>query len=222
MRYYALTLKTNSEQIEETKKVRLKNYGYANAICAMNGYVHNFICNEVNFLAYREEGKKVLAVFSYNEQVISYDAALSELSEQLNNCFEYKGMSSDPYEITTYDYVDAIQECKRRQYVESYSSALYNNAKLWLYDYHVRNGRKTIPYEYKELIISDGKGDIQDIYDESLKNELINIREHSVEEDYNGVMAHYFVSANSYNAVADMINALALELYNAGRIRQNE
>ena len=216
MRYYALTLKTNNEQIKETQKVRIKDYGYYSAITGMNNYVFDCIRNGVNFIAYREEENRLLAVFSYNEQSISYDAALSELSEQLNSCFEYKGMSSEPYEITTYDYIDAMRECRRRQYMERWSTAI-DNAKLWLYE-HIRNDMKSIPYEYKEIIISDEKGDIQDIYDESLKNELINIREHSVKEADNGVMAHYFVSACSYNAAADIIKALAFELYNAGRI----
>ncbi|MBR1597934.1 MAG: AAA family ATPase [Lachnospiraceae bacterium] len=216
MRYYALTLKTNNDQIKETQKVRIKDYGYYSVIAGMNNYVFDCIRNGVNFFAYREEENRLLAAFSYNEQSISYDAALSELSEQLNSCFEYKGMSSEPYEITTYDYIDAMKECRRHQYTERWSTAI-DNAKLWLYE-HIRNDMKSIPYEYKEIIISDEKGDIQDIYDESLKNELINIREHSVKEADNGVMAHYFVSAGSYNAAEDMINALALELYNAGRI----
>ncbi|MBQ8913120.1 MAG: hypothetical protein IJ054_03650, partial [Lachnospiraceae bacterium] len=218
MRYYALTLKTNNKQIDNTQKIRLKDYGYANAISAMNGYIFNFIRNEVNFLAYREENNKVLAVFSYNEQVISYDAALSELSEQLNSCFEYKGLASEPEEITMYDYIDAIRECKRRQYMERWTSSLYDNAKLWLTDFLSRNDRRTIPYEYTEILLSKEKGDIQDIYDESLKKELLNIREHSAEDTGNSVMAHYFVSANSYSAATDIIKALALELYNAGRI----
>ncbi|MBE5922900.1 MAG: AAA family ATPase [Lachnospiraceae bacterium] len=220
MRYYAMTLKTNNELIDKTQKVRLKDYDFDSAIAAMNNYVFHCIRNDVNFFAYREENNTVLSVFSYNEQVISYDTAISELSENLNNCFEYKGMSSDPYEITMNEYIDAFMECKRRAYNIHNTNAVYNNAKLgWLYDFHLRNdNRFPGPFEYKELIISDGKADIQDIYDESLKNELINIREHSVEEDYSGVMAHYFVSAGSYNAAEDMICALALELYNAGRI----
>lgn len=218
MRYYALTLRTDMDQIEKTQKIRLKNYGYSNAISGMNGYIYNSIRNDVNFIAYREEGNRVLAVFSFNEQVVSYDAALSGLLEQLNSCFEYNGLLSEPYEITMLEYIEAIGECRRRDYIERGIPSLYDNAKLWLYYYMKMHDKKDLPYEYSEILISKEKTDIMDIYDESLKKELLNIREHSIKEADNGVMAHYFVSASSYNAATEIIKALALELYNAGRI----
>ncbi len=206
------------DMIGKTQRIRLKDYGYSNAISGMNGYIYNSIRNDVNFVAYREEGNRVLAVFSFNEQVVSYDAALGGLLEQLNNCFEYEGLLSEPYEITMMEYIEAIGECRRRDFMERNYPSLYDNAKLWLYYYLKMHDKKDLPYEYSEILISKEKTDIQDIYDESLKKELLNIREHSVKEADNGVMAHYFVSAGSYNAATEMIKALALELYNAGRI----
>ncbi len=219
MRYYGLTIKGNNSHFETTKKIKLKDYGYVNAICGVNGYVYNYLKNNVNFLIYREEGNNTLAVFSFDERFISYNDAVAALIDNLNTCFEFRGFKTEPYEITMNDYIEAIHECKRHQLFERWGgSVLYDNAKLWLYEFNGRNDKVIIPYEYREILVSGEKPGIIDIYDDSLKNELLNIREHSSETDNKGIMAHYFVSANSFDASVDIIKTLASELYNAGRI----
>ena len=218
MRYYGLLLKTNDKQILDTKKINLKDYGYCSAVASLNGYVYQFLPKDINFLIYREEEKKLLAVFSYDEQLMSFDSAMENLSETLGSAFDYKGLASEPNEISMSEYIDAIRECKRRQLMERWGSSLYDNAKLWLYEYIQRNDKKTLPYEFEEIMISDKKDKMLDIYDSSFKNELFNISNHSVETLDSGIMAHYILSANSEKATKDMISNLGSELYKAGRI----
>ena len=197
MRYYGLALNTNDQQIQETKKINLKDYGYNNAVSGVNGYVYQYLPKGVSFLAYREEGNQVLAVFSYDEQSFNFESALSNLTEALDGAFDYKGLAGDPYEISMSECIDSIRECRRRQLMERWSSYIYDDAKLWLYEYVQRNDKKSMPYQFEEIMISDKKMKDQEIYDSSLKNELSNIRNHSVGALESGVMAHYFLSVNS-------------------------
>lgn len=217
MRYYGISLKTNDKQIQETKKINLRDYGYYSCVASVNGYIYQHLQKGVNFLAYREENNKVLAVFSYDEQLMSFDAAMENLSESLESAFDYKGLAGEPNDISMSEYIEAIRECKRRQLMERWGS-LYDNAKLWLADYTQKNDKRTIPYEFEELMIKNKKIKVQDIYDYTLKNELSNIDNHNLEDLDSGIMAHYFLSVNSEKAAKDMICSLGTTLYNAGRI----
>lgn len=218
MRYFEFSIKTNSEEIKNTEKVRLKEYDYDRPVAGLNGYLYSNLDNHVNFLAYREEKNNLLCIFSYDEREISYERAFLHLTQMLDSAFDFKGLSDEPYEITMYEYTDNLIECKRRQLLSRGGTCHADNAHLWLYQYIYNSDKQMLPYIFKERIISEKNDKMPAIYDPSFKKELINIENHAFCENINGVMAHYFISTNDFRTTEEMIDTLGAKLFKAGRI----
>lgn len=52
MRYFGFVLKTNSEQIKENSKIRLKEYDYQSPVAAMNNYMYKNMKNGIYLREY--------------------------------------------------------------------------------------------------------------------------------------------------------------------------
>ena len=217
MRYYNLTLKTNTAAIEKNTKVRLRDLYYDNAIGAVNAYMYRNLKNGVNFFCYREEENSVDACFSYNDKLISYQDAYDMITTMLRETFEIKNVVSEPVEITMYQMLENYSECKRRDYYIG-GTRLVEAAKLWLYYVDSRDEVRNLRYTFDEDIISLNTGKKPAIYDKTLINEIANIEAHETPSEFSGNMVHYFISSHSLAAARDIAGTLMESLYRANRV----
>lgn len=90
MRYYGFKLGTNVEEIKENAKIELQHYGYNNTLESINSYMYQNMKNDRTFLVYREEDNLICAIFSYNEQKLSFRNAYEGILEMLQDIFGIK------------------------------------------------------------------------------------------------------------------------------------
>ena len=218
MRYLKFTINTSAEEIEKNAKIRLKDYYYETAIGALNMYMYRKMTNNITFQAYREEsGKRLHAVFSYDEQKRTFDDVYAELRELMQQVAPIKRIQSEPEEITIYEFLDCLLEARRRDYSSSWSRIL-ETAKLWLYEFENQSDEKKGRFTFSEKIIGTEKDEKYYLLDENFRKELENIESHAGETPECGNVVHYILSAHSMETAEDMAETLARSLYRAKRI----
>ena len=217
MRYYEFTLNTNAAQIELNSKIKLKDYAYENSFAAMNSYMTKNMNNDLTFFAYREEGTKTFAVFSFDEQKDTLSGVYEHITGILSDCFQIRKILSEPEEITMMQYMDDLNEAVRRDYmVMRYK--IVDIANLWIWDYYKNDPKDPLSYEFKEYIIPEEKTANSAIYDKKFAEEIKRIEDGSNASPIDGNMVHYVLSARSKEATRDMVGTLMQSLYKAGRI----
>ena len=134
MRYYGFKLGTNVEEIKENAKIELRHYGYDNVLESINSYMYQNMKNDRTFLVYREEDNLICAIFSYNEQKLSFRNAYEGILEMLQDIFGIKQVKVEPFEITMHQFMECFLECKRRRCFD-YSNRIIESSNLWIYYY---------------------------------------------------------------------------------------
>ena len=215
MRYYSLVLDTSVEEIKENARVNLREYGYDNTFVAVNTFMSKNMKNNFSFCAYREGENIFIATFSYDEKYEKFNEAYDYILEMLNDAFQINKVKERPEEITMYQFLDYINEAKRRDYINAWSR-LIDASRLWIYNYY--GDTEHLLYDFKEKIVSDKQKKGNWLYDETLKKELLNIETHKNTSEFNGNMVHYIISSRSVEAASDMTEALMQNLLRAHRI----
>lgn len=101
---------------------------------------------------YREEDNLISAIFSFDEQKLSFQNVYEGILEMLQDIFGIKRIQAEPYEITIHQFMDCFLECKRR--CCDYSNRIMESSNLWIYYYSCMNDARAFPYDFKERIIS--------------------------------------------------------------------
>ena len=219
MRYYKFAIKGNEEKIKELLKEKesLREYRWANAICAVNNYMYNNLKNNLGFLGYRQEpDDKILATFFFDEKKENLENAYDYIIEVLERVFEIKRWSLIPDEITMYEFLDCFREAKRRG-LENYGSKIVEISNLFIYEYYIDNS-KSYHFKFDEKIIPESKIEKKAIYDKEFIAELSNIESHSNDTEHKGNLVHYIISSRSIEAACDMSETLVQYLAKANRI----
>ena len=216
MRYYNFALYATSDEIKEKTTINLREYGYDNTLIAVNNYMFRHLQNGISFLAYREEGNTILAVFSYDEMNVMFRDAYASITAMLGEVFFVKRIKSDPEEITMYQMLDYINEAKRREYT-SWSSKYLESIKLQVCNYYT-NAPKVFHYDFDERIVPENKKYAGGIYDQAFISELKNVEEHANETNHKTNMVHYVISSRSVESASDMTEVLMQQLYKSKRI----
>lgn len=217
MRYYGFKLGTNVEEIKENAKIELRHYGYDNVLESINSYMYQNMKNDRTFLVYREEDNLICAIFSYNEQKLSFRNAYEGILEMLQDIFGIKQVKVEPFEITMHQFMECFLECKRRRCFD-YSNRIIESSNLWIYYYSCMNDTRPFPYDFKERIISEQECEICSIYHRDFVEELRNIKTHANVSEYSGNMVHYVISSRSIEAASEMTEILVQNLLKANRI----
>lgn len=217
MRYYGFKLGTNVEEIKENAKIELRHYGYDNVLESINSYMYQNMKNDRTFLVYREEDNLICAIFSYNEQKLSFRNAYEGILEMLQDIFGIKQVKVEPFEITMHQFMECFLECKRRRCFD-YSNRIIESSNLWIYYYSCMNDTRPFPYDFKERIISEQECEICSIYHRDFVEELRNIKTHANVSEYSGNMVHYVISSRSIEAASEMTELLVQNLLKANRI----
>lgn len=217
MRYYGFKLGTNVEEIKENAKIELQHYGYNNTLESINSYMYQNMKNDRTFLVYREEDNLICAIFSYNEQKLSFRNAYEGILEMLQDIFGIKQVKVEPFEITMHQFMECFLECKRRRCFD-YSNRIIESSNLWIYYYSCMNDTRPFPYDFKERIISEQECEICSIYHRDFVEELRNIKTHANVSEYSGNMVHYVISSRSIEAAGEMTELLVQNLLKANRI----
>ena len=180
MRYYEFAISGVEENIKELiqDKEYLREYRWANALCAVNSYMYNNLKNNLGFLAYRQEANdKILAVFFFDEKKENLDNVYDYIIEVLESVFEIKRRSLIPNEITMYEFLDCFREAKRRG-LENHGSKIIEISNLFIYEYFIDNS-KSCYFKFDEKIITEPLNEKMAIYDKEFIAELSNIESHS-------------------------------------------
>ena len=217
MRYYSFIIKGNNETIGKNAKIRLKDYDYDSNICAMNKYMYKSVENCQTFFVFREEGDKLLAHFSFDENRDSLSTAYNTIADLLAEYFLLETIIEEPSEITMQQYLDGCEECKRRHYISSVYQ-FTDTANIWFFNDGSSEKSHHGYTKYTETIIQDREMADNGIYHPSFVKELKMISEHTLGEDLSGSMVHYIISARSIDAAIDLAETLSQELFAAGRI----
>jgi len=220
MRYYGFALKASEELIKKNATVKLREYDFDSAIAAMNKYFYQKRRNGISFLAYREEeGDVVLAVFCFEEKIISFDDAYEYILDMIHQPFGISRVRKEPYEITGHEYYECIQEAKRRD-IGRVALMSIEEIGLSAYSYMDRpNDAEYLHFSIEEMIVPENKIKATAIYDPEFVKELSNIEEHVNTLELQGNMVHYIISGRSGEVTKDMTEMLAQRLYAAKRIR---
>lgn len=223
MRYYSFILNTNAEKLARNSTVNLKDYDYDSPIGGMNYFMYAKLKNGVSYMAYREDEKgAIYSAFAYNERKYSFQEAYEYISGILNEVFRINKIKEEPFEITTYKFIDCLLEARRRRYYNSYHR-IVEEAHLNLFDIY-NNQPEKFPFRLKEKIISvndsndtNAKKDLR-MYDKSFINEISNIEQHINLSKYDANIVHYVISGRSVEAASDMTELLIQSLARANRI----
>lgn len=220
MRYYSFVLNTTIEEIEKNTKIKLRNYSYQDTLAAVNNYMYQNIKNNFTFLIYNAEESFFSAVFSYDERKYSFKEAWNYIMGMLEENFLIKRIKKDPYEITIAQFVECLDEGKRREN-GSHATGLIESANLWFY-YNYFEGMKnrldTNWFEFEEWIIQETYEKKNVICDSGFLHELENIASHKNMFGYQGNIVHYVISGRSSEAINSMTEILLDNLFKAGRI----
>lgn len=216
MRYYNFALNASADQIKEKTTINLREYAYENTIAAVNNYMYKRLDNDVAFLAYREEGNTIFAVFVYDEKKKTFADAFSHATNVLKEDFSVNRIKTAPYEITMYQALDFLLEAQRRDF-SNITTRFIELSNLWIYNYY-NNEKISFHYNFEERIVSDKSSCANAIYDPTFIHELTNIEEHENALDFKGNMVHYVISGRSVEAVKDMTGTLMQSLIKANRV----
>lgn len=217
MRYYGFELGTNTEKIKENAKIELRHYGYDNVLESINSYMYQNMKNNRTFLVYREEDNLISAIFSFDEQKLSFQNVYEGILEMLRDTFGIKQVKVEPFEITMHQFMECFLECKRRRCFD-YSNRIIESSNLWIYYYSCMNDTRPFPYDFKERIISEQECEICSIYHQDFVEELRNIKAHANLSEYSGNLVHYVISSRSFEAAGEMTEVLVQNLRKANRI----
>lgn len=217
MRYYGFELGTNVEEIKENAKIELQHYGYDNVLESINSYMYQNMKNNRTFLVYREEDNLISAIFSFDEQKLSFQNVYEGILEMLRDTFGIKQVKVEPFEITMHQFMECFLECKRRRCFD-YSNRIIESSNLWIYYYSCMNDTRPFPYDFKERIISEQECEICSIYHQDFVEELRNIKAHANLSEYSGNLVHYVISSRSVEAAGEMTEVLVQNLRKANRI----
>ncbi len=216
MRYYEITVKTNSKLIKEKNKIDLKSYYYDNEITALNMYVQQSLVNHVTFFIYREVDGVSLASFAYDDKKIDYQSVFDNIYELLKTYFEVKLNSSEAYEITMAQFLENACESRRHDFLHGTIGRVIDTAKVWTY--HLNDDDiHALPFTMDERIAGFNM-EAFDIYDESLRKEIKNISRHSMSEPSATNMINYVISGYSCEAEFEMSEVLVANLLFANRL----
>ena len=219
MRYYSFIIKGNNETIGKNAKIRLKDYDYDSNICAMNKYMYKSVENCQTFFVFREEGDRLFADFSFDENKDSFSTAYNTITDLLAEYFLIKKVIEEPSEITMRQYLEGCEECRRRNYYNAVYQ-LTETANIWFYNDNYKKGpHNKGNIEYSEMIIRDREMTDAGMYHPSFLKELKMISQHTPGKELSGSMIHYVLSAKSIGAAVDLAETLSQELYAAGRIQ---
>ncbi|SDB35224.1 AAA+-type ATPase, SpoVK/Ycf46/Vps4 family [Ruminococcaceae bacterium FB2012] len=219
MRYYGFIIKANNALIAKNTKIRLREYDFESNIGALNLYMYRNLRNGQLFVAYREEGDSLLAEFSFDENKDSFPSAYNSVLKLLDDTFHIRTVKEEPLEITMNQFLEGIDECRRRGYFSSGTSRLIDTANIWFYyDKNANDGIICGGLDFKEIIIRDRKAADPGMFHPSFLSELKTISEHKLDGDLPGSMVHYILSAGSISAAADLAERLSQKLFEAGRI----
>lgn len=216
MRYYSLALNEKVEEIEEKARINMNEYGYHCTLAAVNNYMGKNLKNNFSFCAYRDGENVIFTVFSYDEKREEFCTAYDYIIEMLNEAFRIRKVKEKPEEITTYQFMDCINEARRRDYL-NYWRSLIEASGLWINNYYFNNTLQ-LHYDFKEKIISAKHMKSTWLYDESFRNELSNIETHVNTSEFSVNMVHYIISSRSVEAASDMTETLMQSLLHAKRI----
>lgn len=216
MRYYNYALYASAEQIKEKTTINLREYAYENPIAAVNNYMYKRLDNDVAFLAYREEGNTIFAVFIYDEKKKNFADAFAHATKVLKEDFSVNRIKTDPYEVTMYQALDFILEARRRDF-SNITTGFIEASNLWIYNYY-NNEKISFHYNFEERVVSDKSSCANAIYDPIFIHELTNIEEHENVSGFKGNMVHYVISGRSHETVKDMTETLMQSLIRAKRI----
>lgn len=218
MRYYECFVNTNSENIKKGEKIRLRDYDYDSSIAAINKYAYRNLKSGIQFFMYREEEDKIKAAFAFREDKFSMQEAYEAITDVINEASTITMSKMEPEEITTYQYIEHLLEGKRRALLVF--SYFLDDTNEFIYREFVDN-ENYIKWDFifEEDMVSSTKKSCNSIYDESLLNEISNIKKYGNNAQYEGNMVHYVISGNSLDATKDMAETLLQNLYQAGRIR---
>lgn len=216
MRYYSLVLNTSAEEIKENARVNLREYGYDNTLVAVNNYMSKNMKNHFTFCAYREGENVIFATFSFDDKFEKFKDAYDHILGLLKDAFQIGKVKEQPEEITMYQFSDDIFEAKRRDYLNM-CSRIVETSRLWFYEYYTGN-KEHLFFHFNEKIVSDQMEKCDWLFDESLKNELINIETHKNTSEFHGNMVHYIISSRSVETTSVMTEALMQSLLRANRI----
>lgn len=219
MRYFSFVMRADSEMIGRNSRIKLRDYDFDSNICAMNQYMYRNLRNGLSFFAYREESDSLFADFSFDEKTDSFASAYRAIQKLLDESFLIQIIKEEPFEITTQQYLEGIEECRRHDYFRA-STKLMENANIWYYfDANRNDGHHFSGMIFHEKIIQDRKMADSGMYHPSLLKEMQMISEHRLEGELSGSMVHYILSAGSIRAAEDLAETLAQELLSAGRIQ---
>ncbi len=217
MRCYSFALGTNETQIVEDAKIKLRSYGYDNAFLSMNNYLYEKLKNGIVFCAYRQEADMTLAVLCHDEKKYSFSEAYDYLMGILDEVFQVKKIKIQPQEITMFEFLEDLQESRRRNYFEM-SRNIMDAANLRFYYERNNTDANSRGCDFRELVISENSKRNNSIYDPDFRKELSNIEAHSNVAEYRGNMVHYIISGRSVEAAMDMAEVLIQKLYRAKRV----
>ena len=215
MRYEIFSLKTNPEQIKANAKIRLNEYSYDGPVEALNVFVQKNTSTDMAFYIYGIEDDVARAAMAFDEQKYPSNSAFDCICDLLKANFDICHFESGPVEITMTEYLSLFLEAKRRGYLQGYGGII-DASHLWLYYYH-DDLDKPLPFEMEERIASVDPGDLG-IYDDSFRNELVNINTHKLHTVKDTNMAHYIISGNSRQAEFSLADTLVLNLFKANRL----
>ncbi len=114
MRYYGFKLGTNVERLRRMQN-RTQTLWIRQCTESINSYMYQNMKNDRTFLVYREEDNLICAIFSYNEQKLSFRNAYEGILEMLQDIFGIKQVKVEPFEITMHQFMECFLECKKKK-----------------------------------------------------------------------------------------------------------
>lgn len=218
MRYFNMVLATSEEMITEKSKVRLSDYSYDSPIRAVNVYMHIHMKTGLSFIIYRtEESKVAFAEFGFDEKYENMEEAFLYIMDILDSIFGIDMVLEEPEELTVFEYLEYLNEAKRRDFT-NISNSILKEANLWNYDYDYMCNH-SYRCDFAEIIINENLMENLVLHDSRFKEELSNIAKHHNTADFNGNMVHYVISGRSVESCIDMSKTLVRQLYNANRVK---
>ncbi|MBO4688156.1 MAG: AAA family ATPase [Clostridiales bacterium] len=216
MRYYAVSMNTNTAKIEKNTKISLRDYSYDEPIAALNSFMFKKTENDIAFFIYKEEGNVSFSAFGFDEQKVSFQHAYEHVCDLLDTNFCARPIHGDPYEITMYHFMELLDEARRRGFLQGLWSRISDSTHLWL-NYHNVEDIKSLPFELEERIVPEKAASLS-IYDEDFRRELSNIKKHKLPSNETVNLVHYILSGHSRKVEYQLAEILASHLFLANRL----
>lgn len=217
MRYINCTINANENKIMDTAKIRWKDYDYDSPISAVNKYMYRHIISNVMCFIYRVEGEVSKAAFFYHEDKLTLKNAWNAINDKLLEIADICIEDTEPEEITTYQYLECLQEAKRRFYAHGYN--YLTEANEFIYNY-MHDTEKYAKYGFTldEKLVPSKREKYNEMYDQSLLVELKNIETPRKKSKIDVNVVHYVVASKSTDAAIDIVSSLTYSLLKANRI----